>query len=218
MKKLIIIAAMLLPLAGAYAQDSTSLQNGGQGRKQQTTYYEYNNEVRYSVSTNTVDWLYFVTPNIEIQYAMSQHWSIDASARVNAWSFNANLPFEDRQDKEMKVRQQTYALGLRYWTWTVCSGWWLGAKAQYSEYDNGGVAFLPWVPNNEAGEAIGVGAELGYAYQLSKHWDLNFGLGVWSGVRRYTTYDCAYCGQTVDKGKKGFFLPNEALLSLVYIF
>lgn len=223
MKKIISILACVAGLClSASAQNSGQYsgysQHGYGQRGSQPESRVQSNEVRFSLSTNTVDWLYFLTPNIDIQYAMSQHWSIDAQARVNAWSWRTGGDFAERQEREIKARQQTYALGLRYWTWTVCSGWWFGAKGQYSEYDNGGIGWVPWVPNNESGEAVGVGIEGGYAYQLSTHWDLNFGFGVWTGVKNYRRYSCSYCGKPVDSGRKTFFLPNEALVSLIYVF
>lgn len=171
-----------------------------------------------SLSTNTVDWLYFITPNAELQYALGQHWSMVAEARVNAWSWRTGGGFEKRQQDEMKARQQTYSAGIRWWGWNVWSGWWAGARGQWSEYDYGGTGFLPWIPENEAGSAWGLGVDAGYAWQLSPRWDLDLSLGIWSGYRRYTTYACPYCGTVTGEGGKAFLLPNEARISLLYVF
>lgn len=173
---------------------------------------------KVSVSTNTVDWGYFLTPNAEMQYAVGQHWSLDAGARFNAWSWRTAGTFDQRQQGEMKARQQTYYAGGRWWPWNVYSGWWAGAKLQYSEYDNGGIGFLPWIPDNEAGNAFGMGLWGGYSHQLSPHWDLDMGLGVWGGWKKYTTYECPWCGRRKESGEKVFFLPSDAMISLMYIF
>lgn len=171
-----------------------------------------------SLSTNAVDWMYFLTPNVEGQWALSQHWSLGAEARVNAWSWRTGGTFEERQQRELKARQQTYSAGLKWWSWNVWSGWWTGARAQWSEYDYGGKGFMPWLPENEAGDAWGLGLDLGYSYQLSTHWDLDMSLGIWGGVKRYTAYACPYCGTVTESGRRGFLLPNEARIALLYVF
>ena len=47
---------------------------------------------------------------------------------------------------------------------------------------------------------------------------LLFGIGVWGGMTRYTTYACPTCGTVTDNGKKVFILPDDVMVSLIYIF
>lgn len=173
---------------------------------------------KFAVGTNAVDWMYFVTPNLSFQYGVSQHWSIEAAARVNAWSWRTGGDDAARQQDEIKARQQTYSLGARWWPWNVYSGWWVAARAQYQEYDNGGLKFLPWVPDNEAGDAFGAVIAAGYSLPVHKHWNIEFGLGAWGGYRKYVVYACPWCGKITDEGGKAFFLPDEAVISLIFTF
>lgn len=173
---------------------------------------------KYAVSTNALEWVDFLTPNASFQYGFSQHWSLEAAARYNCWSWRTGGTFEERQVNEIKARQQAYSLGFRWWPWNVYSGWWVASRIQYQEYDYGGLATFKWLPNNEAGDAFGASILAGYALQIHKHWDLEFGLGFWGGYKLYTAYACPYCGRIVDKGSKWFFQPDQAMISIVYVF
>jgi hypothetical protein len=37
-------------------------------------------------------------------------------------------------------------------------------------------------------------------------------------MKEYRVYSCPLCGRILESGSKTFFLPNEAILSLVYVF
>lgn len=173
---------------------------------------------KVALETNFVDWAFMVTPNVSLQWGVSQHFSLEAQAGVNVWSFRTGGSEQDRMQGELKARQQRFALGFRWWPWNVFSGWWVAAKLQYQEYDNGGLKALVWLPDNEAGDAIGAGVSAGYALQIHKHWNLDFGLGLWGGYKKYTVYSCPWCGKTKDKGAKTFIMPDQATIALTYIF
>lgn len=173
---------------------------------------------KYAVSTNIIEWADFLTPNASFQYATGQHISLEAAARYNCWSWRTGGTFEERQVNEKKARQQAYSLGVRWWPWNVYSGWWIAARLQYQEYDYGGLATFKWVPNNEAGDAFGAALLAGYSLQIHKHWDIEFGLGFWGGYKFYSAYALPYCGKLIDKGGKTFLLPDQAMISLVYVF
>lgn len=175
---------------------------------------------RYSVSTNAVEWANFATMNLEAGIAVGQHFSIHAGTRINPWVWRPS-PAEDRfvdpigdSEKQFQSKQQTYNIGLRYWPWYVYSGWWAYLRGQYSEYDYGGLITHP----REAGDAYGVGLGAGFTYMLHENWNIEFGVGVWGGYKKYGTYRCTNCGQPMESGEKFFFLPDDVLISIIYIF
>lgn len=53
---------------------------------------------------------------------------------------------------------------------------------------------------------------------LHENFNLDFGLGIWTGQKTYITYACPSCGRITDKGSKWFVLPNEIKIALQYIF
>ena len=163
----------------------------------------------WSVSTNAMDYVSLGTLNAEVSMATGRHISINASARINPWTFHKGDP-----SKQMQNRQQTYAVGVRYWPWHIYSGWWMSGMTQYQEYNRGGIISA----TTEEGDAYGLSIGAGYSLMLHEHWNLDFGLSLWGGQKTFVTYACPSCGKITDKGAKWFFLPNDLRVSIAYIF
>lgn len=161
----------------------------------------------WALATNVADYAQFGTLNLEGSLAAGQHWSVTAVAKYNPFLFEKN-------GEPLSMRQQLYGAGVRFWPWHVYSGWWAGARLQYQEYNRGG-----WnSPATDEGDRYGVGLSGGYSYMLGRHWNLDLGVGFWSGYDRFVTYSCPVCGVTEQRGERLFILPNDILLSLVYVF
>ena len=165
-----------------------------------------------SLSSNLLDWANLGTVNLQVGCSFSRHLSLHAGGRYNNWNYGSverGNPFQNRA--------RTAWLGVRYWPWNVYSSWWFGARAQVEEYNRGG---LLRQPTTEEGSAVGAGFSLGYNRMLSKHWNLDFGLGVWAGRAWYTQYRCPRCGRVLQANEtKWFILPSNATqISIVYVF
>jgi len=184
---------------------------------------------QYSVSTNIVGWADLGTANLEAGAALSRHFTLHAGFRYNPWTIRpvpraaidalvdgpvpaAQEEFE-RQD-QLQNRKQAYHAGIRWWPWYVYSGWWVGARGQWMEYNRGGIVS----PATEEGEALGAGLSVGYTRMIHRNWNIEFGLGLWGGTTRYTTYACPTCGTVRDSGTKTFILPDDVMLSVIFIF
>ena len=74
-----------------------------------------------AISTNAVDWLNFGTANIGVGVDVSRHFSVEAGARYNPWSFSrksSGLAVMNRQAKRpafllffvIKIRQAPLSL------------------------------------------------------------------------------------------------------------
>lgn len=176
------------------------------------------NAQKVSLGTNVLEWTDFLTPNASLQLATGQHWSLEAAARYNRWSWRTAGTYEQRQVNERKARQQAYSFGARWWPWNVYSGWWIAARLQYQEYDYGGLSSFTWVPDNEAGDAFGAALLAGYDLQIHKHWNLEFGLGFWGGYKFFSRYALPWCGRLLERGERMFILPDQAMISVVYVF
>lgn len=163
---------------------------------------------RFSVGTNFVDWLSLGTINAEASVAVSQHASLHVGAELNPWTYAAG-----NQQKEFQARQNSYWAGARWWPWHVYSGWWVGGDVRYSIYNLGGV----FKRETEEGDAYGAGAYGGYSIMLGPMWNLDLGVGVWGGYKKYVKYSCPVCGPKLEEGEKVFFLP-DARIALQLIF
>ena len=162
-----------------------------------------------SLSTNLLDWLALGSINFEGGVAVGRHMTLHTGLKVNPWTFKGN-----DSDKQYQSRQQTYYGGIRLWPWNIYSGWWFGTKAQYQEYNRGGI----FSRKTEEGDAYGISLSAGYTLMLHKHLNLDFGVGMWGGMKKYTVYSCPRCGDIQESGKKFFYLPDSMSVAIVYIF
>lgn len=152
-----------------------------------------------SVSTNIADYAGSGAANIEASYGFARHWTLTSALKYDPLGTD---------------RQRTLSLGGRYWPWHIYSGWWLSGKMQYQEFRSAVSADGP----ASEGDRYGAGLAGGYARMLSKHLNVDLGIGLWGGYGTYTTYACPRCGRTLDSGGRGFVLPNDIILALSYIF
>ena len=164
---------------------------------------------RFAVSTNLLGYAQLGTVNAELSYALSRRWTLTAGARYNPFTFNSG-----DAGRQFQYRQQSYSVGARLWPWHTLSGWWFAAKARYQEYNAGGVIS----PETSEGDRVGAGLYSGYTLMLSKHFNIEFGLGLWGGVDMYRTYSCPVCGLTLGQGRKAFVLPDDIMVSVAYVF
>lgn len=164
---------------------------------------------KVSVSTNALGYVELGTLNADLSYAFSRHWSIVAGFRYNPFTFGAGNP-----DRQFQLRQQSYSIGVRAWPWHIWSGWWFSSKIRYQEYNYGGI----FSRRTQEGDRVGLGFYAGYTYMLSRHFNMEFGVGLWGGLDMFRRYSCPVCGLTVDEGRKGFLLPDDLMISFVYVF
>lgn len=164
---------------------------------------------KVSVSTNLTDWAYLWTINGEIGLSVDQHFSLLAGGRANPWNF------EKPNGKDIYNCQSTVYAGVRYWPWYVFSGWWMGAKVQYSSFSNTGLL------NDKLTEGKGVGAGLsaGYTFMVNERLNLELGAGFWGGRNfKYAQYDSPVTMSPVTTAPKNFIAVDNITVALMYIF
>ena len=88
-----------------------------------------------SVSTNVLGYVNLGTMNVEASWGFARHWTANLGLRYNPFTF----PGREGVADQMQARQRTVAVGGRYSPWHIHSGWWLAGKAQYQEYNRGGL-------------------------------------------------------------------------------
>ena len=164
---------------------------------------------KVSVSTNLLGYAELGTLNADVSYAFSRHWNITAGVRYNPFTFRNG----DSQ-RQFQHRQISYSAGIRMWPWHIWSGWWFASKIRYQEYNSGGIIDS----TTQEGDRFGLGLYSGYTHMISPHFNIEFGLGLWGGVDIYRRYSCPTCGYVLDSGNKEFLLPDDIMVSLVYVF
>lgn len=164
---------------------------------------------KFQLGTNAIGWLSFATINIQGDYAVDRHWTVGLGGKYNPFVFP-----KDGGESQMQLKQASLSASARWWPWHVFSGWWMCGRLQWQAYNMGGIIS----PRTEEGHRYGAGLSAGYTYMLSKHLNMDFGLGFWGGVKDYTVYACPKCGTKVNEGVGGFILPNDIIISIAYVF
>lgn len=164
---------------------------------------------KFCVSTNVLDYACLGTLNMDASYSLSRHWSLVAGVRYNPFVF-----MKDDSEKQIQLKQQSYACGVRVWPWHTLAGWWFAGKMRYQEYSFGGV----WSDEAEEGDRGGIGLYAGYTHMLSKHFNIEFGVGLWGGLDVYRRYSCPVCGVLMTAGRRLFVLPDDFMISVAYVF
>ena len=162
---------------------------------------------RWSIGTNAAQWANMVTLNADASVAAGRHATLGVGFRYNPWVFGTG-------ETCLQNKQRTAYLYGKWWPWNIYSGWWFGLKGQVEEYNQGGI----FRKQTEEGDAYGLGLSAGYTIMLHRHLNLDIGLGGWGGYTKYVVYACPTCGRVISRGSKWFFMPDDLLVSLVFIF
>ena len=158
-----------------------------------------------SISTNVAGYANLLTLNAEGSISMGRHWTLTAGAKYNPFTFGKD---------HFRNKQQAYYGGMRYWPWHSYSGWWVAGKLQYQEFSAGGLRRA----KTTEGDRVGLGLGAGFAYMVGKHFNVEFGANLWSGMEWFTTYSCPVCGDLEQSGRKFFILPCDIIIGVSYIF
>lgn len=162
---------------------------------------------KWSIATNLLDYLNFLTINAEAGVTLERHWSLTAEARYNPFNFKACR--EPVHNKKL-----TLSAGTRYWPFFVYSGFYYGGKIQWMQFNTGGL----FSPRTREGNAVGIGFNFGYSLMLTEHLNIEFGIGLWFGGMNYTEYSSPVCGRKIESGRKAFIAPDDFQINLLYYF
>ena len=159
--------------------------------------------------------LYDVTGSINVgaEFELTPKWTFDISGNYNAWDFS-----NDRKWRHILVQPEA-----RYWFCESFNGHFIGIHAHWLKFNIGNVTmpFGLWKgtrTNRFDGDMWGGGFSYGYNWLLSKHWNLEAEIGVGYGRVIFDKYPCASCGKRIVSGKKNYWGPTKAAISLVYLF
>lgn len=173
-------------------------------------------KIHWSIGTNVVDWIDFGTMNLNASVSASRYITVETDIKYNPWTFNGRIPAKATWDKKFSA-----SAGCRFWPWYVYSGWWLGARLKYEMYSRANFLYCKKTEDGwmtEEGHAYGMGISAGYSFMVNKNFNIDVGAGLWAGPTRYTTYGCPVCGGIAGSGRKFFLLPDNVMVSFVYVF
>ncbi|MBQ9463284.1 MAG: DUF3575 domain-containing protein [Bacteroidales bacterium] len=201
MKNYIIsLALLLLAFSPAYAQEGShpadAVKRGGFG---------------VSIRTNLA-WDAAAEPNLGLEFAVGNHWSIGANAGFKSWP---RWLFWDNDNGTDSRHWRNFAVvpELRFYSDEVFKGFFAGADLIYTHFNVGNVTFpfnlYPVTQNYRVqGDFWGGGLFAGYAWWPWQHWRLEVEAGIVAGLAAYDRYECEHCGSQLASERKPALVPK----------
>lgn len=158
------------------------------------------------------------SPNLGVEFRMKPKWTFDISGQVNAWNIS------DRRWRHWMVMPEA-----RLWICEAFQGSFFALHALGGQYNVGnidplvnsflGSDFYKLKDHRFQGWAVGAGIGYGYDWILSKHWNLEFEIGIGWIYTRYDQYPCTVCGTIEEKDRPhNYYGPTKLSLAIEYIF
>ena len=157
------------------------------------------------------------TVNVGMEFGLAPKWTLDLSGNLNAWSKNEHTKWKD-----WMIQPEA-----RYWFCDRFSRHFLGAHLIGGAFNFGninnnisflGTDFSRLSDKRYQGYAYGAGVAYGFAFVLSKHFNLELEAGFGYMCLDYETYECDGCGRKVAEDIHHYVGPTKAAVNLVYIF
>ena len=155
----------------------------------------------YSLSTN-IPVLAATTLNMELSMTLDRKYSMHLPVYYNPFVFSDNK----------KLQNFTVLPGIRSWVLESYNGGFFGTNAIGSKYH------FTWQDRRYEGQAYGAGISAGYAWMLSRRWNLEVEAGIGLIWADYRLYPCEKCGQKIQDEHRWYVIPNKLALSMVYLF
>lgn len=156
------------------------------------------------------------TPNIGMEMGVGRKHSIQLYYALNPWTFGSG-------DDKKYIKHWMLAPEYRYWFCQRFNGSFIGIHGFGGEFDAANVklpfGLYPGLENHRYdGWYIGGGVTYGYQWVLSRHWNLEAGIGFGVAYIKYGRYQCGVCGKKSGDGHKTYIGPTKGMLSLLYMF
>lgn len=159
---------------------------------------------RVALSTNTIDWL-LMSPNLSLETRLSRYLTLNTG--IAADPFNSSIYGSDIKLKNFRINPE-----LRYWFNRPMAKHFVGLALTGGSYN------LQFKKHRYEGDIAAAGITYGYALVLSRHWNVEFSLGI--GLGRVWGYD-----YTTDEEKpaqhnmnRWIPVPIRTGVSFSYIF
>lgn len=170
-----------------------------------------------ALKTNIV---YDVAANINagMEFGLAEKLTMDISGNLNIWDMS-----HGRKWKHWLVQPE-----LRYWFCDSFAGHFVALHLHGGQYnvatlENGisflGTEFSRLGENRFQGWFAGAGLAYGYAWILSRHWNLEAEIGFGYSYTSYDVFECAGCGKRIEENNDHHYVgPTKAAINLVYLF
>ena len=177
---------------------------------------------KVAVKTNGLYWT-TATPNAGLEFAMAPRWTFELAGGYNPWTL-------DKKDN-VKAKHFLVTPEVRYWFCESFLGHFIGINGNYTQFNISGI-YIPDVfyKHSEGGYfldslqharsqgwAAGAGITYGYAWPVSRRWNMEFTLGLGWWYTEYDRFESRTCGLFQERVARHAFGPTDLGLSFIYL-
>lgn len=180
------------------------------------------NAQKVGLKTNALYWG-TATPNVGLEVALADRWTFELAGGYNPWTLNS--------EKNVKAKHFLVTPELRYWFCESFNGHFIGINGNYTQFNVGGILipelfykvdsngiFLDNLQHSRSeGWAAGAGITYGYAWPISRRWNMEFTLGVGFWYSEYDRYESRPCGLFHESNIRRVLGPTDLGISFIYL-
>ena len=162
---------------------------------------------KLAVKTNVL-YMATSTPNIGVEYALADRWTMELSGGYNPWTLN--------KEDNFKLKHYQVSPEIRYWFCEAFQGHFMGINGVYTQFNVGAVPYL--LENSRIqGWAAGAGLTYGYSWIISPRWNMEFNLGLGYWYADFDRFQSRKCGLFQDSTTKHVVGLTDLGLSFIYM-
>ncbi len=156
--------------------------------------------------------------NAGVEIGLAPKWSAELNGQFNGWTLS-----NGKRWKNWAIQPE-----LRYWLCDRFAGHFFGAHVHGGQFNLGGFNGIYNFLGTDAtkledsryqGWFVGAGIAYGYAWILSRNWNLEAEIGFGYSYTRYDRFNCMGCGKQVEDDQTHHYVgPTKAAVNLIYVF
>ena len=177
---------------------------------------------KVGVKTNALYWA-TATPNVGFEFAMGNRWTFEIAGGYNPWTLNV--------EDNVKAKHFLITPEFRYWFCESFQGHFIGISGKYTQFNVGGI-YVPKVFHKvessgyflndllnarSEGWAVGAGLTYGYAWPISRRWNMEFTIGAGWWYTQYDRYESRKCGLFQKSVNQHAIGLTDIGLSFIYL-
>ncbi|MDO4161251.1 MAG: DUF3575 domain-containing protein [Prevotellaceae bacterium] len=190
LKKLLIIALLLLP-----AGDAVHAQN-------------------VALKTNTLYWA-TTTANLGVEASLGKKHTVQLFYGLNPWKQSGGDGSSLRHWLIMPEYRYWFCQSFNGW---FVGAHLMGGEFNAGTVELPFGLFPELEDHRYEGWYAGGGLTAGYQWVLSKHWNVEASMGVGYDYIKYDKFKCGTCGEKIKSSHTNYFGPTKLALSVLYIF
>lgn len=165
-----------------------------------------------------------LTPNLGVEFAVANHWTVELDGQINAWT-----PFSNKRNGPISWKHWLVMPEARWWFCEKFQGSFFGLHllgGQYNVYNIKnhinyfGQHIYKLSDYRFQGWYAGAGLAYGYAWSLAKHWNIEAEIGLGYAFMKYDRYglNCDCDDNALKNKTHNYWGLTKLAVNIEYLF